>query len=80
MFFKHMHEDVEPSRVPNITCFSIILSLSLTGATGLAIRATSGNGFCEEFLSARPEECKEAGLAIAMSWVSVFVGELIYLS
>ena len=47
---------------------------------GLVIRATSESGFCEEFLSARPEKCREARLAIAMSWTSVVVGELVYLS
>lgn len=80
MFFKYMHEDAEPSRVPDITCFSVILSLSLTGAMGLAIRATFENGFCEEFLSAHPEKCREAELAIAMSWTSVIIGKLMYLS
>jgi len=80
MFFKYKHEGAEPSRVPNVTCFSIIFVVSLTGAVGLATRATSGNGFCEEFLSDHPEKCREAGLTIAMSWISVIIGELMYLS
>ena len=79
MWFKYMYKDAEPSRIPNVICFSIILSLSLTGAMGLTIRAASGDGFCEEFLSAHPEKCREAGLAIAMSWTSVIFGELGYL-
>lgn len=79
MWFKYIHKGAEPSRIPNVICFSIILSLSLTGAMGLAIRAASGGGFCEEFLSAHPEKCREAGLAIAMSCTSVIFGELGYL-
>jgi len=80
MLFKYKHRDAEPSRVSNVTGFSIIFSLSLIGATGLTIRATSGGGFCEEFLPARPERCKGAQLAIALSWISVLIGEIICLS
>ena len=80
MLFKYKHMDAEPSRVPNVTCFSIIFLLSLIGATGLTIRATSGGGFCEEFLSAHPERCMGARLAIALSWISVIIGEFMCLS
>ncbi|KAF9647453.1 hypothetical protein BDM02DRAFT_3270243 [Thelephora ganbajun] len=73
MFFKHIREDAEPSRIPNVTCFAIIFLLSLTGAMGLTIRAASGNSFCEDFLSSRPGKCREAGLAIAMSWTSAVI-------
>lgn len=76
MLFKHKYKDREPSRVPNVTCFSVIFSLSLMGAAGLTIRATSGGGFCGEFVSAHPEKCREAGFVIAMSWTSVIIGEL----
>ena len=79
-FYKHTHEDAEPSRAPTLTCFSIIFSLSLTGAVGLTIRATSGDGFCEEFLSADPGKCVEARLVLGMSWTSVIIGKLMYLS
>jgi hypothetical protein len=80
ILFNRIHRGVEPSRVPYITCFSVISFLSLVGATGLSIRATSGGGFCEEFLSDHPEKCREAGLAIVMSWTSFIIGELMYLS
>ena len=77
MSIKDRYKDVEPSRTPNLTCFSIILLLSLTGAMGLSIRAAVGSGFCEEFLSSNPEKCREARWAVTLSWTSVFVGELI---
>lgn len=47
---------------------------------GLTIRAASGNGFCEEFLSVGSEKCRGAGIVIVMSWTSVIIGELICLS
>lgn len=75
MFFKRRYGNAEPRWVPNITCFSIILSLSLTGAVGLAIHAGSGGAICEEFLSPHPEKCMEASFAVAMSWSSVIIGE-----
>ena len=78
MFFKDKHKDMEPSRIPNLVCFSLIFSLSLMAAIGLAIRAAYGNGFCEEFISTSSGECKEAGFAVAMSWTSVIVGGLTY--
>jgi hypothetical protein len=77
MLFKDRYRDAKPSRVPIVTCFSIVFSLSLTGATGLAIRAASGSGFCQEFLSSHSGDCGGAGLATALSWTSVIVGELI---
>ena len=43
---------------------------------GLALRATSGPSFCEEFRSFHTEKCREAGLAVAFSWTSVIIGEL----
>lgn len=79
MFFKYTHEDAEPSRAPNLTCFSIIFSLSLTGAVGLTI-GSSGDGFCEEFLSTHPDTCMEASLVLGMSWASAAIGKLMYLS
>lgn len=78
MFFKDKHKDMEPSRIPNLVCFSLIFSLSLMAAIGLAIRAAYGNGFCEEFISTSSGECREAGFAVAMSWTSVIVGGLTY--
>lgn len=76
MLFKDRYRNDKPSRVPNVACFSIVFLLSLTGAVGLAIRAASGNSFCEEFLSPHNNDCSEAGLAITLSWTSVLVGEL----
>jgi hypothetical protein len=84
MFFsqlsKYKYDGSEPSRVSNVVNFSVIFLCSLAGAMGLAIRATSGNVFCEEFLSIGSEKCRGAVLVIAMSWTSVIIGELIYLS
>lgn len=76
VLLNNRHVDAETSRAPSVTCFSIVFLLSLMGAAGLTIRATSGNGFCEEFLSAHPEKCREAVVAVAMSWTSVVIGEL----
>ena len=74
LFFKYKYEDLGESRAPNVTCFSFILLFSLTGALGLAIRATSGSGFCEKLLSSGSEGCVEAGLVMAMSWTCVVTG------
>lgn len=76
---KKKHEDEETSRIINVVGFSAIFLLSLTGAGGLTIRATSGSNFCEEFSSGGSGRCGEARLAVAMSWTSVVIGGLTYL-
>ena len=62
-----------------IGLFTIFL-FSLTGATGLAVHAADGNGFCEEFDTGVRGRCAGARLVIGVSWATVIIGELTYLS
>lgn len=75
LFIQYRYGDREPSRAQNVTLFSILLSLSFTGALGLSIRAASSSDFYEEFRSSHPGDRLEGGLALSMSWISVFIRE-----
>ena len=58
--------------------FFTIFLFSLTGATGLAVFAADGNGFCEEFNTITHGRCAGARSVIGTSWAAVAVGELTY--
>jgi len=73
---KYKRRDAEPSRVPNLVAFFILLVLSLSGAIALSIRAASrnGKGLCKNPTSEHPGKCKEASIALALTWLSVMIG------
>ena len=64
----------------NFIGFFAIFLFSLTGATGLAVHAADGNGFCEEFNTSVRGRCAGAKSVIGVSWATVIIGELTYLS
>ena len=64
----------------NVIGFFAIFLFSLTGATGLVVHVADGNGFCEEFNTIIRGRCAGARSVIGVSWATVVIGELPYLS
>ena len=76
VFFHKRTTSARENWILNFIGFFAIFLFSLTGATGLAVHAADGNGFCEEFNTGIRGRCAGARLVIGVSWATVIIGEL----